>query len=164
MTVARVSKYFALVLILILSAACYSYRVSPKEYKNLERRGVQRRAYIINPELEKEVAILKASEIFQITSDSLADTHILLYPLEQSWVCGQPLTASILTLGQVPILLPDSYRFRFAEVKPDRTIHREIEITVAQRVWFWDMFVFNKNFEKKAGKVLFGNYLKTIGD
>ena len=164
MTVARFSKYFALVLILVLSTACYSYRVFPKEYGKLERREVPRRAYIINAELKKEVAILLASEIFKITCDSLVDTHIRLYPLKQSWVCGQPLTASILTLGQVPILLHDSYQFSFAEVKPDRTIYRDIELTIAQRVWFWDMFVFNKNFEEKAGKVLFGNYLKTIGD
>jgi hypothetical protein len=29
---------------------------------------------------------------------------------------------------------------------------------VAERVWFWDMFTFQKNFKKFAGKALAGNY------
>ena len=160
MTLSNLSKYSLIGLHVILFSSCYSYRIFPKEHRHLEKLENPIKAYIINPELEKEVSILGASEIFQITNDSSASTHIRLYPLEQSWVCGQPLTASLLSLGQVPVLLPDRYSFRFDEIKGGKMYHRDIELTVAQRVWFWDMFVFRKDFEEKAGKVLYGNYLK----
>lgn len=64
---------------------------------------------------------------------------------------------SIITVGQVPVFFPDAYDFIFEEAGPGggpkQTV---IPIWVTQRVWFWDLLVFNKKFERKAGQALLG--------
>ena len=109
--------------------------------------------------LKREFKILASSDIFVITSDSTsADIKVKLYPLEQSFVCGQPLTISMLTIGQFPVILPDRYLFKFDEIEQGVTTKRELELKIAKRVWFWDLFGFNKRFEQKAGKAMLGEY------
>jgi hypothetical protein len=113
-----------------------------------------------NDSLSQELSIIAASKLFDILTDSTkADLTLKLYPIQQSFVCGQPLTFSMITLGQIPIILPDRYIFRFDEIENKVVTERVIELKIAQRVWFWDMFVFNKNFEQNAAKALLGEYL-----
>lgn len=146
-------------LLIILCNSCYSYKIYPKEYRKLENDNPKKTAYIIIDTLKKERKILISSELFEIVTDSLnADLNIKLYPLEKSFVCGQPLTISMLTFGQFPVILPDRYLYKFEEIENGNITNRKLELKIAQRVWFWDMFAFNKKFEKKAGKALLGEY------
>ncbi len=120
---------------------------------------------MVNDKLSKELKILKSSEIFTLVSDSsVADIKIKLYPIERSYVCGQPLTSSMITLGQMPVVLPDRYFFQFDEIEKGVSVERKFELKIAQRVWFWDMFSFRKRFEEKAGKAVLGEYqsIKTL--
>ena len=143
----------------ILCSSCYSYKIYPKEYRKLENDSPKRIAYVENDTLKKELKILASSELFEIITDSTkADLKIKLYPIEQSFVCGQPLTISMLTIGQLPVYLPDRYFYRFDEIENGKVTKRKLELKIAQRVWFWDMFAFNKKFEKKAGKSVLGEY------
>ncbi len=157
-------KVFLLIFVLLIShlfGSCYTYKVYPKEYSKLKNTAIQKTAFIINEtdSIKKELKILKASDLFVITNDSTkADVKIKLYPIQKSWVCGQPMVISMLTLGQLPIYFPDRYYYSFDEIEGDSVIKRRIELKIAQRVWFWDMFAFRKNFEKKAGKSLLGEY------
>jgi hypothetical protein len=147
-----------LLFLAIAFSSCYSYKIFPQEYRRVQPPAEKENAYIINPELKKEKEIFAGSGIFNIVTDSNAAVKIKLYPLRQSWVCGQPLTASMLTLGQLPVYLTDRYFFEFDEINNGRLLNKKYELRVAKRVWFWDMFVFKKNFNKKAAQTLLGNY------
>ena len=150
-------------LLVIFFCSCYTYQVFPKEFRKLENENPKRNAYVENDTLKTELEILASSELFEITSDSTkADLKIKLYPLKQRFVCGQPLTASMLTIGQIPVYLPDIYLYRFDEIENGKTTERKLELKIAQRVWFWDMLTFTKNFEKKAGKAVLGEYKMSV--
>lgn len=154
------SRLLILVVLSILCSACYSYRVYPKEYRKLYSEQPRRSVYVQNDSLSQELSIIIASNLFDIITDSTeADLTLKLYPIQQSFVCGQPLTFSMITLGQIPIILPDRYIFRFDEIDNKVVTERVLELKIAQRVWFWDMFIFNKNFEQNAVKALLGEYL-----
>lgn len=159
-------KIFIYPLISIFFISCYSYKVFPKEYRNFQYKGEKKTAFIINPELKKEFEILKKSEIFILTDDSLNENNlkIKLLPMRKNltFICGEPIIASVFSFGQIPVYFPDRYQFQFEEINQKDTIVKKFELDVAQQVWFWDMFVFHKNFTQKAGKALLGNYYKQI--
>jgi len=143
-----------------LFGSCYSYKIYSEEARKFVYTGEKKEAFILNPELSKEFKIFKKSGIYKIVDDSSNNSalKIKLYPMGRSFVCGQPVIVSLFTLGQVPVILPDRYQYQFDEFSKTDTIHRRQELLLATRVWFWDMFVFNKNFNKKAGQTLLAGY------
>lgn len=153
-------KIFAICSFLLITS-CYSYRVFPKEYRKLivENQNIQK-AYVLNKDLKKEYEILKKSGVFQIVDDSTNHLKIKLYPLKQvNKADGQGFVISFLTLGQVPINFYDTYNMGFDEIRDEKVEIRSFDLFVAQRVWFWDIFKFKKDFEKNAAKALNGSYL-----
>ena len=156
------NRILIVLLVSISLTSCYSYKIFPKEYRNFSYSGEKETAYVINPELKKENDILKQSGIFAFTNDSLNKdcVKIKLHPLKRNYSCGQPIIASAFTLGQFPVYFPDRYQYEFEEISTSGTTIKKFELQVAERFWFWDMFVIHKNFKQKAGKVLLGNYYK----
>ncbi len=147
---------------LILLSSCYSYRIFPKAIRDYTYSGPRQRAYVLNPELKKEYKILLSSNVFDIATDSAkAAIKVRLYPMRMTASCGQPITGSLITLGQVPVLLPDRYQYRFDIISNEVSTPYSTEMQIATHVWFWDMFVFDKKFKKKAGQVLLANYYST---
>jgi len=151
--------------ILLLSTcltSCYTYKVFPKEYRNFTFKGEKKIAFVTNPQLKKEYEILKQSGIFKLTNDSLSDesAKVKLQPLSRGFICGNAIVVSVFSLGQLPVYFPDTYHYRFEEMRGHNTISRDFELQVAQRIWFWDMFAINKNFKGKAGKALLANYYR----
>lgn len=147
----------------LLLSSCYSYRVQPKEFRKLENTRLEQKAYIVNSDLEKEVEILKASELFKIVEDSLnADLNIKLYPIKKYRLGGDGTICSItmFTLMQLPCYNFSYYKFKFDEINKNSVKENDIELHIYKRIWFWDFFSFNKRFEKKAGKALLGMYYK----
>ena len=59
---------------------------------------------------------------------------------------------SLITLGQVPIFVPDRYQYSFEEIAKNMDMPRSFEMDIATHVWFWDMFVINKKFDQKTGR------------
>ena len=149
-------------LVLCTFTSCYTYKIFPKEDRHFTYRGEKKMAFVLNPELAKEYAILKQSGIFTLTTDSLNDNvvKVKLEPLSRGFVCGNPIIASVFTLGQLPVYLPAPYTYRFQEVSTHGTISRDLTLQLAQRFWFWDMFAFKKNFKGKAGQALLVSYYK----
>ncbi|MFT3846977.1 MAG: hypothetical protein QM725_18110 [Lacibacter sp.] len=147
------------VLIILLLTSCYSYKIFPKEYRNPAPVINKINAFVVNPELTKEYEILKSAEIYTITTDSnLADIQVKLYKIEKLFVCGQPAIGSLITLGQIPVYLPDKYFFTIDEIRKGEITKTKFELRIATRIWFWDMFNFKKNFNQKAGQCFRGNY------
>lgn len=140
--------------------SCYTYKIFPKEYRNFSYSGLNKRARVINPELAKEYEIIRLSEIFELTNDS-TDNNILkinLHPIKKPFTDNGAIVITFITIGQVPTLFADRYNYDFDEIHHEDTIHRKLELHIAERVWFWDMFDFHKNFNKKAGQALSANY------
>ncbi|AOR29594.1 hypothetical protein FORMB_25770 [Formosa sp. Hel1_33_131] len=50
------------------------------------------------------------------------------------------------------------YLYKFDEIEKGMATQRELDLKIAQRVWFWDLFVFNKRFEENAGNAVLGEY------
>lgn len=160
-TMKTLSKLLFCIAMMSLFSSCYTYKVFPKEYKNLSNNEPKQVAFITNPSasLWKEISILQSSDLFVFSKDSTAaEIKIKVYPVIKSKVCGQGMVLSMVTIGQLPMLFPDRYVFSFDEIKNHVTLKRKYDLKLSQRVWFWDMFVFNKNFKKKAGKALLGEY------
>jgi hypothetical protein len=153
-------KHFSLIGLVLFLSSCYSYKIYPKEYRNFEYEGQKQLAYILNPELKRENKILVQSDIFELTSDpSKADcAKLRLLPMAQNIMCGEPILGSMLTLGQVPVYFPDQYNYQFEVINQGDTTLKKFELSISQRYWFWDIFLFGKNFSKKAGQALLANY------
>ena len=153
-------RYLLIASVLLLNS-CYSYKIFPKEYRKFEYNGQKQVAFIMNPELKRENNILKHSGIFEITSDS-SNTNCVRIKLHAVCrtgpMCGEPILAGVFTLGQFPVYFPDQYNYEFEVISQRDTTLKSFQLSVSKRYWFWDMFLFGKNFPKKAGKVLLANY------
>ena len=118
-----------------LNYSFYTYKVFPKELRTLENPNEKHNAYVVNDFLHKEYKIMVASNIFNITTDSLkSDLKIKLYPLKEIDHTGD-LSISLVTLGQVPVLSVDRFHFFFDEIKQDVTIERTFELKLTRRIW-----------------------------
>src|SRR5258705_7827329 len=93
------------ILPVILLSSCYTYKIFPKEYRDFTYVGEKKEVFILNPELTKEFEILKKSGVFKIVTDTLSKSvvKIKLHPFKKSIACGQSVTASLFTLGQLPV-------------------------------------------------------------
>jgi hypothetical protein len=152
-----------LVILLIGStvfSSCYTYHIASTETKTFKNPATKPVAYITNPELKTAYQILQAAQIFELTNDSLhvQAIRITLSPMQKKLACGNPLAASMITLGQVPVYLPDTYLFQFNEQKGNQIIPRSFPLQIQTRYWFWDMFAFKKRFAQKVGQTLSANY------
>jgi hypothetical protein len=156
----KIKTIIIISLAMILLNSCYSFKVFPKEFRNIENKEIQQKAYIINNTLEEELEILKSSELFEIVEDSLnTDLKIKLYPIKKIETSYDRYGAalSLLTLYQIPYYNHHVYKFKFDEIEEPRISKKEFELNVATRVWFWDMFTY-KDYSREMGKSLLGKY------
>jgi len=145
-------------------SSCYAYQIFPKEARKFVSEENKNKAYVLNPELSNEFQILKKSGLYTIVEDSSNDSvrKIKLYPIKKTGgvLCGDPIIGFAFTLGQVPMVFPATYQYQFDDFSKSDTLHKQQELSVATRYWFWNIFVFNKNknFNKKAGQALQAGY------
>ncbi len=155
------TKLLIYLFIILSFSSCYAYKIYPKEDRHFTCAGERKKLFVINPELKKEYSILKWSGIFQITNDSTgADIMIRLFSLRRNFVCGNAIMGGVITLGQMPVHFPDIYDFSFEEFSDRGKIEWSYQLKIVKRYWFWDMFTFDKNLKKKAGKALLVAYFK----
>ncbi len=69
--------------------------------------------YVTNPEMNREYEILKASGIYQLSSQTNGARHLTLRPIQQYGRCGNPLMLTIITFGIVPGVLPAARTFEY---------------------------------------------------
>jgi hypothetical protein len=157
-----IPTYIVSALLFLLLSSCYSFKIYPKEDRNFVYTGEKKEAFILNPELKKEYRVLAKSGIYNIVSDSnkTGVIKVRLYHIRQDFVCGEPILANWITLGQWPVYLPDRYQFKYDEIQGSVVQHKQFDLRVATRYWFWDLFTFEKNFGKKAGQSLLAEYYR----
>jgi hypothetical protein len=148
----------------LILGSCYSYRQLRQQYPATVRCNDQGAAsptvYAINSkELPYEYGILKKSGLFTFTSDSLCDQKIHLFPIEEyplgSLAKTEALPAMVLTLGQLPMRFEQKYAFYYYLMSDSITVKKEYKLSIDKRVWFWDMFTFNRSRRNALAKSLY---------
>lgn len=156
-------KYlFLFSLVLILNSCFPAYKIYPKTDRKHRATPSLNKVYVINKgSFPKEYKILKHSNLFVFTNDSLCNLKIKLHPLEKTnWFCGQLMTGTMATLGQLPAQFPDKYLYTLDLIQGDSVENVSTEIEVHQHLWFWNIFSNKKNFKKQAGIALGAKYSK----
>ncbi len=111
-------------------------------------------AYIVNPELKQERAVLEASRLYTISPDPGASHKITLAPLEKHPGCGNPMLGTILTLGLLPAHMPDSYTFGYTVEGPDGKQTFRHTVAVEYQYSLWELFFVFANDNKELGRAL----------
>ena len=101
---------------------------------------VKTKAYVLNPELEDEYDILKRSQLYELSNDSLNSVKIRLKPLQENLMCGNPLLGTVITFGLIPSAVEDNYLYSFTELNNESTVEREINVRVRMRLSIYEIF------------------------
>ncbi len=150
---------FSTLAVSLILCSCYSYVVFPEKYRELSDSFPKTSAYVINPELEEELNVLKTSGIYSLVSDSSCLTRIRLRKLDRS-ACGNSVSPLLeLTLGLIPLYAPDRYYYSFDEISRTDTTQLTFELKVARRVSFYEIFRSQKDLNSKLAQALKGEYL-----
>lgn len=102
--------------------------------------------YVTNPELTEEYNLLKKSGIYQIAETMSRDIHALtLHPLKHHFVCGTgPFSASLITLGLIPISTPSTRDFSYTLAKEGIAQDFTHRLHLYSRVSIWEWFFLKK--------------------
>jgi len=156
--------YLIFIICVALFPACYAYRIFPKEDRRFVP-SVKQKVHILNPELKREYRVIRHAKIFDIIPADSADpsaVSIRLEPMRHQMDDGPAIIITAFTLGQVPSLYADRYYYGFTEIRDTGIARTSIELRVAKRFWFWDMFTFQHSFSKKAGQALTAAYARQL--
>ena len=80
---------------------------------------------------------------------------ICLQPLKQRMVMRcltGPAAVMIISLGQLPVRIPENYTFQYYTMENGKTTQVEYELSIDRRLWFWDTFSFKKDVKKALAK------------
>jgi hypothetical protein len=110
-------------------------------------------AFVMNPALDLELDILRRSGLYDLTDDSSATMKIELKPLEVAGACGNPLLGTVPTLGLLPGVVYDQYRFSYSEETVSGVRERNVLIVVQMRVWAFE-FLFSGNRKDEIARGL----------
>jgi len=105
--------HLTLLLALSFSSGCASSLHMDSKRGRVQFDEGARPVYVTNPEMEPEYEILKASGIYELSSQSNGARPLTLHPMRQYGRCANPLMLSIFTLGIVPGFLPAGRAFEY---------------------------------------------------
>ncbi|WP_299228049.1 hypothetical protein [uncultured Psychroserpens sp.] len=149
--------------LIILNSCVAAYKIQTKSFRDFDASSTVNKAFVINKDsLLEEYKILKHSKLFEFTNDSTNAIKIKLHQLKRlpQPSCGNLMTGSMLTLGQLPARFPETYIYRFDLIENENVAKKEIQLKIDQHLWFWNIFSNKKNFNKQAGIVLRGSLAK----
>lgn len=109
--------------------------------------------YVTNPELKRELGMLRASGIFQLSNEPTGERALTLKPIRQYGVCVNPLMLSGLTLGVVPGVLPGNYCFEYELRNGGLTERRSHRLPVYVRYSVWERLS-QRDADKVLGEAL----------
>lgn len=92
------------------------------------------RVVVRNPELAKELEILRASGVFEIVPADQADKDVELHPLEQGCVCGNPLLLTWATGDLMPATLSTTWKYSFTLHEDGAALERQFVLRGERRV------------------------------
>ena len=132
----QVAGNLAFALIVLTVTGCENIYVGPKCSAS-GPSPLRETVYVSNPELEHEYRILRASKIYQLTSDPNCTNCVTLHPLS-AWACGNPMLATGCTLWTVPVRFPGRYAFCYDLKRNDSLEHWYHPLPVFIRFSLWE--------------------------
>ena len=140
----------------LVLTGCTSFHIFPIEDRDALPPATQQYAFVTNPELTKEMEILRLSELYVFTDADTAEVRITLKPLSVRRASGTGrVLVSLLFLGLVPVYYPDVYWYEYdvaSVVEPP--VQHSTELLVATRLWLLNVFRHKADFEQKLGEAL----------
>lgn len=111
-------------------------------------------AYVTNPELKRELAILQASQLYRISLNPAAPDKITLDPLEKHPGCGNPMMGTVFTLGMLTSHMSDRYTLGYT--LQDSYGTRKLSYTVGMDYSYslWETFRIFSNDDEELGRAL----------
>jgi len=120
--------------------------------------------YVENPELKKELGILKQSRLFLISSDPSVKNHLILNEIKINGGCGMPMLSAVFTLGILPGFVYPFWPHEFTYTIRNNTeeqAHRVLLPHTYRRTSLWECFFKPfRNDNRLLGKVLRTEVLK----
>jgi hypothetical protein len=97
--------------------------------------------YVTNPEMTPEYQILKRSGIYKISSEPEGARRLTLHKMGHLFVCGNPLIATVFTLGLIPVKLPAPWIFQYDLETHRRSEEIEHFLPLYERfsIWEWPL-------------------------
>lgn len=112
---------------------------SKHEHKKFD--GGTRPVFVTNPELQREYEVLKASGIYQLSSNPSSPLRLTLHPIRQYGRCGNPLMLTGLTLGIVPGVVSATHAFQYDLESDGKVQELNHRLALYERVSLWEHFV-----------------------
>lgn len=151
---ARGIRVLALAPLLLALAACSGhihYRGPDVAPPPAAKRPV---AYITNPELKREMKILQESQLYRLSANADAPDQITLQPLLHHGGCGNGLLGLFVTLGIVPVSIPDDYTVSYTLHDSSGTRNLSYTLRLEYTVSVWETFRIFSDADEELGHAL----------
>ena len=102
-----------LVLVALFSGCTSTLHVAGKRSELHQFDGGPIPVYVTNPEMSPEYQILKGSGIYRLATGPEGARRLTLRKMNHLFVCGNPLIATVFTLGLIPVKLPAPWFFEY---------------------------------------------------
>ncbi|MDE1464624.1 hypothetical protein [Spartinivicinus poritis] len=132
-------KYIISIVFTLFLSGCAS-NLYVYESEKVQSPAIEKiKVFITNPEIGKPYDILVGSGIYEITNDRENSNKLTLKPSSRNAMCGNPLIASFVTFGLVPVSLPSFIEFTYTiETQSSRAEYRHnIELYTRVSIWEW---------------------------
>ena len=142
-----------LLIVVVASSGCKSTVCMESKNTLHHFSGGTRPVYVSNPEMHLEYEILKASAIYQLSSQPEASQKLTLRQIKHGFRCGNPMMIAVVTLGIIPGYLPGRLSFEYdleADGKVESYVHR---LRTYERISIWEGLVIS-NEKKTLAKAL----------
>jgi hypothetical protein len=96
----------------------------------------------------------KKNRNFPSTEPDNTVLRVKTHPLKPHYRDGTVVCLWLPTVRQEPMSIPGRYAFALDEISTADTVQRKFNLDISMHYWFWDMFVFRKNFNRNARQAL----------
>lgn len=106
--------------------------------------------FITNKNLLDEYAIFQQSGRFPESASPDEAIAVTLYPMEKLPSCGNPLIASAVFLGTIPVSLPNHAEYSFSTHQNGKTQFYHFVLRAYSRISIWEWFLKPFNSEQEV--------------
>jgi hypothetical protein len=132
---------FTLLVVVGASSGCRGTLRTASKHDLQKFDGGTRTVFVTNPELRREYEVLKASNIYQLSSNPSDARRLTLHPIRQYGRCGNPLMLTGLTFGIIPGVVSATRAFEYdleSDGKTQKLCHR---LPLYERFSIWEHLV-----------------------
>jgi len=106
--------------------------------------------FVVNPQMQNEYAILKASKIYQLTNQPAGVRRLTLHPVHRFGRCGNPIMLTYLTFGILPGVLPAARVFEYELETDGVRVQYAHSLPLYERISIWESLTFTSDQKMMA--------------